>query len=53
MSDTHAESIRFVRETTLPQAEPPVAERGIYKWGRENLFATPANAILTLSLIHI
>ncbi|WP_339770213.1 amino acid ABC transporter permease [uncultured Pseudosulfitobacter sp.] len=53
MSDTHAESIRFVRETTLPQAEPPVAERGIYKWGRENLFATPANAILTLVSLYV
>ncbi|UOA28278.1 amino acid ABC transporter permease [Pseudosulfitobacter sp. DSM 107133] len=53
MSDTHAESIRFVRETTLPQAEPPVAERGIYKWGRENLFATPANGLLTLVSLYV
>ncbi|MBM1817830.1 amino acid ABC transporter permease [Pseudosulfitobacter pseudonitzschiae] len=53
MSDTHAESIRFVRETTLPQAEPPVAERGIYKWGRENLFATPGNALLTLIALYV
>ena len=49
MSDTHAESVAFVRETTLPPVPPPVAERGIYKWSRENLFATPLNALLTVA----
>ncbi len=53
MSDTHAESIPFVRETTIPQAAPPAAERGVYKWGRENLFATPGNALLTLLAIYV
>ncbi|MBD3666030.1 amino acid ABC transporter permease [Sulfitobacter sp. TSTF-M16] len=53
MSDTHSESVRFVRETSLPPAEPPVAERGIYKWGRENLFATPANGALTIVALYV
>ncbi len=48
MSDMHQHSIRFVRETMLPQAAPPVAERGIVKWMRENLFSNLANSILTL-----
>lgn len=53
MSDTHAESVAFVRETALPPVPPPVAERGIYKWGRENLFATPLNALLTVAAIYV
>ncbi|MDF1728245.1 MAG: amino acid ABC transporter permease [Sulfitobacter sp.] len=52
MSDTHAESVSFVRETALPPAPPPAAERGVLKWGRENLFATPANGALTLLAIY-
>ncbi|MGB3245643.1 MAG: amino acid ABC transporter permease [Sulfitobacter sp.] len=53
MSDTHAHSVAFVRETALPQAAPPAAERGVLKWGRENLFATPANGILTVVAILV
>ncbi len=53
MSDTHAESIRFVRETFLPPEEPPATERGVIKWGRENLFATPANALLTVVSAYV
>ncbi len=53
MSDTHAQSVAFVRETALPPAEPPVAERGVYKWGRENLFATWPNALLTVAAIYV
>lgn len=53
MSDTHAGSVAFVRETALPPAEPPAAQRGIYKWGRENLFATPANAGLTIFALYV
>jgi general L-amino acid transport system permease protein len=54
MSDTHQHSIRFVRETMLPEQEPPAAERGIIKWGRENLFSNASNSILTvLSFVAI
>jgi general L-amino acid transport system permease protein len=38
----------------LPEAEPPVTERGVVKWVRENLFADIPNGILTvISLIAI
>ena len=54
MSDTHAHSVAFVRETMVPESEPPVAERGAIKWIRENLVSSWMNAILTvLSLLFI
>ena len=53
MSDTHAESVAFVRETTIPESPPPVTERGIVKWLRENLFATPANSVLTIAALYV
>jgi len=53
MSDMHAESVAFVRESAVPAAPPPAAERGVFKWGRENLFATPANAALTIAAIYV
>ncbi|QGX97116.1 amino acid ABC transporter permease [Roseovarius faecimaris] len=48
MSDTQTNSIAYVRDTMLPEAEPPATERGLIKWGRENLFADVPNAILTI-----
>jgi len=48
MSDTHAETVAYVRETMLPQATPPVSEVGAIKWLRENLFSGVLNTILTL-----
>ena len=48
MSDTHANTIAFVRETELPPAPPPKAETGVIKWVRENLFSSVLNTILTL-----
>ena len=54
MSDTHANSIAFVRDTELPPAPPPVAETGVIRWMRENLFSSVLNAVLTvLSLLVI
>ena len=54
MSDTHAETVAFVRTTMLPEAEPPITERGALKWMRENLFSSWLNVILTvLSLLVI
>ena len=32
--------IYFVRTETLPELPPPVAERGMVKWLRENLFSS-------------
>lgn len=54
MSDTHAHGAGYVRDTMLPQSEPPLREKGAVKWLRENLFSSPLNAILTiLSLIVV
>ncbi|SHI57705.1 amino acid ABC transporter permease [Wenxinia saemankumensis] len=53
MSDTHAQTVPYVRESMLPQAEPPVAERGVVKWIRENLVSSWLNAILTLVSLYI
>ena len=54
MSDTHSEtSVAYVRETMLPQSEPPVAERGAVKWMRENLLSSWLNVILTLLSLYV
>lgn len=52
MSDTHAQSVAYVRDTMLPEQAPPVSEAGVIKWLRENLFPGPVNAILTLLAIY-
>ncbi|SFG69544.1 amino acid ABC transporter permease [Sulfitobacter dubius] len=52
MSDTHAESIAFVRESSLPPAAPPDKVGGPLKWVKDNLFPTWANAILTLVALY-
>lgn len=38
----------FVRTQMLPPAPPPVSERGIVLWLRENLFSSPSNSLLTV-----
>ncbi|RVV97105.1 amino acid ABC transporter permease [Mesobaculum littorinae] len=48
MSDTHAQTARFVRESMLPEREPPLAEVGAVKWVRENLFSGWLNILLTV-----
>jgi general L-amino acid transport system permease protein len=48
MSETHAQTVTFFRETMLPPVPPPITERGAVKWLRENLFSTPFNIALTL-----
>ncbi|MFN3209211.1 MAG: amino acid ABC transporter permease [Roseovarius sp.] len=53
MSDTHAESVAYVRDTMLPETPPPAAETGITKWMRQNLFATVPNAVLTVAAIVV
>ena len=53
MSDTQSHLNAFVRTETLPEREPPVTERGIVKWMRQNLFATVPNAILTLVSLFV
>lgn len=54
MSDTHAQTVPFVRDTMLPEQIPPVTERGVVKWMRENLFDGWLSTVLTvLSLLVI
>jgi general L-amino acid transport system permease protein len=38
----------FVRDVMLTSQEPPLTEKGIIKWLRENLFSGPLNTIMTL-----
>ncbi|MEK0164569.1 amino acid ABC transporter permease [Phaeobacter sp. A36a-5a] len=51
MSDTHSQTIAFVRDTEIPPAPPPARETGAYKWMRENLFSSVPNSILTLAAL--
>lgn len=48
MSDLHAETVPFVRDTMLPPAPPPVQEAGVVRWLRKNLFSGPVNSALTI-----
>jgi general L-amino acid transport system permease protein len=48
MSDTHARTVAFVRQTMLPEQPPPASQAGIIKWVRENLFSGWFNTALTL-----
>ena len=53
MSDTHAQTVAYVREGMLAQAAPPTREAGAVKWVRENLFPTWANAIMTIVSLYV
>ncbi|MGC1497427.1 MAG: amino acid ABC transporter permease [Sulfitobacter sp.] len=53
MSDTHAQSIAFVRETSLPPVAPPATASGPVLWMRTNLFATWANTLLTIAAFYV
>ena len=48
MSEKHAHNVAFVRETQIPQADPPLTETGVIGWMRENLFSSIPYSILTL-----
>ncbi len=48
MSDTHAQSVAFVRTETVPPAPPPFTTSGPVKWAKDNLFSTPAYSLLTI-----
>jgi general L-amino acid transport system permease protein len=53
MSDTHAESVAFVRDTMIPEQTPPATETGAIKWVRANLFPDWFNAILTILALYL
>jgi general L-amino acid transport system permease protein len=48
MSETHTQTVTFVRDTMLPPSPPPLGESGAIRWLRQNLFSTPFNIALTL-----
>ena len=48
MSDTHAETVAFVRDTMLEQKAPPVTLVGPIGWARTNLFSGPFNTIVSV-----
>ena len=52
MSDTHSQ-LAFVRTEMLAQKEPPVAEKGVVKWVRSNLFSSWSNSILTIVALYL
>ncbi|MGB8812249.1 MAG: amino acid ABC transporter permease [Paracoccaceae bacterium] len=41
-------AVSFIRGTMLEQQVPPLTERGVVKWLRENLFSGPINSFLTV-----
>ena len=54
MSDTHAQTVPFVRESMLPPEAPPASQRGAVKWVRENLLSSWLNILLTvLSILAV
>ncbi len=54
MSDTHAETVAFVRREMVPPAPPPATEAGAVGWIRENLLSGWLNVLLTVvSLLFV
>ncbi|MCJ7871662.1 amino acid ABC transporter permease [Phaeobacter sp. J2-8] len=53
MSDTHAQTVAYVRDTMLPQQTPPASQTGVVHWMRENLFKGWFNTILTLLAVLV
>ncbi|MBC6438127.1 MAG: amino acid ABC transporter permease [Rhodobacteraceae bacterium] len=49
ISASHA----FVRTEILPEQAPPMAQAGVLKWLRENLFSSWFNAILTFISLYV
>ena len=50
MSDN---SNSFVRHEMLSERAPPVGERGVLKWARENLFSSVFNTIMTILSVWV
>ncbi len=48
MSDLHAETVPFVRDTMLPERVPPGTSIGAVGWARANLFNGPVNTVVTI-----
>ena len=48
MSNTHADTVLYVRDTMLPQKEPPASTVGAIGWAKTNLFSGWFNTVLTI-----
>jgi general L-amino acid transport system permease protein len=48
MSDTHAQTVSYVRDSMVPPSDPPASETGVFHWLRENLFSGWLNILMTL-----
>jgi general L-amino acid transport system permease protein len=53
MSDTHAQTVAFARDTMIDPQEPPPGEAGVLKWLRENLFSSWLNILLTVVSLYV
>lgn len=53
MSDMHAHSVAYVRETMLPEQDPPASAVGVTAWMRENLFRGWFNTLMTVVAIYV
>ncbi|QFU07669.1 Inner membrane amino-acid ABC transporter permease protein YhdY [Rhodobacteraceae bacterium THAF1] len=53
MSDTHAQSVAYVRESFIDQQPAPITETGAIKWLRTNLFSSIPYTILTFVAIYV
>lgn len=51
MSDTHQETVRYVRDTMLPEQAPPATSAGAIGWVRANLFSGWLNTLLSILVI--
>jgi general L-amino acid transport system permease protein len=53
MSDTHAMSVAYARDTMIEEQEPPQSEVGVVKWLRVNLFSGWLNILLTVISLYV
>ncbi|WP_417248488.1 amino acid ABC transporter permease [Celeribacter sp.] len=53
MSDLHAQTVAYVRDTMLDQQPAPRGQVGASRWLRENLFSGWLNTLLTLLSIYV
>ena len=53
MSETHAQTVGFVRGQMLPPVPPPAGQSGPIRWIRENLVSNWFNAILTIVSLFV
>ena len=54
MSDLQAQTVAYVRDTMLPEQDPPATSVGIVGWAKKNLFSSWFNSALTIvSLVFV